>query len=124
MSDSIHTIVAAGLGRGERAYNHFRESYQPFLRPPFLYFSEKRTRDNLYFHTGAGGCLQSVLYGFGGLRFRSRPAHGRAPPPPDTWKSLEIRRVRWRGRTGTSAWKRGSRRRSSRTGQKPRRKVS
>jgi trehalose/maltose hydrolase-like predicted phosphorylase len=99
MSDSIHTIVAAGLGRGEQAYKHFQESYRPFLRPPFLYFSEKRTRDNFYFHTGAGGCLQSVLYGFGGLRFRDRPQPTvEHPLLPDAWNSLEIRRIRWRGK--------------------------
>jgi trehalose/maltose hydrolase-like predicted phosphorylase len=99
MSDSIHAIVAAELGRGEDAYRYFQESYQPFLRPPFLYFSEKRTRDNLYFHTGAGGCLQSLLYGFGGLRVRDtdRPT-AEHPLLPKAWQSLEIRRLRWRGR--------------------------
>jgi trehalose/maltose hydrolase-like predicted phosphorylase len=99
MSDSIHAIVAAEIGRGEEAYRHFQESYRPFLRPPFLYFSEKRTRDNLYFHTGAGGCLQSILYGFGGLRFQDtdRPSVDH-PLLPAAWQALEIRRLRWRGR--------------------------
>ena len=48
-------------------------SVDPFVRPPYFSFSEKRTRDNLQFLTGAAGALQSVLYGFAGLSLQDSP---------------------------------------------------
>jgi trehalose/maltose hydrolase-like predicted phosphorylase len=98
MTDSIHAIIAARLGRADEAYRQFRDSYEPFLRPHFLLFSEKRTRDNLYFLTGAAGTLQSILYGFGGLRLgdADQPTEKALLPPP--WKSLTLRGVSWQGR--------------------------
>ncbi|MEM4409198.1 MAG: hypothetical protein QXI19_10700, partial [Candidatus Caldarchaeum sp.] len=32
MSDSIHSVIAARLGRGEEAYRYWRRSWEPFLR--------------------------------------------------------------------------------------------
>jgi trehalose/maltose hydrolase-like predicted phosphorylase len=98
MTDSIHAIVAARLGRADEAHRQFRDSYEPFLRPHFLLFSEKRTRDNLYFHTGAAGTLQSVLYGFGGLGLGDPARPTEKPLLPPSWKSLTLRGVAWQGR--------------------------
>jgi trehalose/maltose hydrolase-like predicted phosphorylase len=98
MTDSIHAIVAAKLGRAEEAYQRFGESYRPFLRPPFLMFSEKRSRDNLYFLTGAAGTLQAVLYGFGGLTLGDPDQPTTAPLLPPAWKSLTLKNVAWRGK--------------------------
>ncbi len=68
MSDAINSIIAAKLGRPEEAEKYFRKSYEGFVGKNGLQFSEKRkgTR-RTYFLTGAGGCLQTVLYGFAGL---------------------------------------------------------
>ncbi|HEU4753630.1 MAG TPA: glycoside hydrolase family 65 protein, partial [Armatimonadota bacterium] len=75
MTDAIHAIVAARLGRQQEALDRFREGYRPFVRPPFHVFSEKRTKDNLCFVTGAAGTVESVLYGFAGLRLEPDSAH-------------------------------------------------
>lgn len=40
-------------------------------REPFRVFAETATSDSSYFMTGAGGLLQAVLFGFGGLEIRS-----------------------------------------------------
>ena len=89
MTESIHAIIAARLGRGDEALKRFQESYRPFVRPPYSVFSEKRTKDNVCFLTGAAGVIESVLYGFGGLHLRDDPAHPdrmllKPHLPPDT----------------------------------------
>ena len=68
MTASIHAVVAARVGRGKDALDLFHDSYRPFMRGPWDAFAEKRTSNRVYFCTGMGGCLQSVLYGFAGLQ--------------------------------------------------------
>lgn len=108
MTDSIHAIVAARLGRAQEAYQRFRDSFQPFLRAPFLMFSEKRTRDALYFVTGAGGSLQAVLFGFGGLSLGDPDTPTVTPLLPPAWQSLTLRGVAWQGRRYDRAIRVGS----------------
>ena len=104
MSDSVHATIWARLGEPDRAYTTWRKSWQDFTQHPLLMFSEKRTKDVTYFTTGAGGCLQTVLYGFAGLRIDDhKPTHNGAiplkngyylsikPNLPKAWKSLKIR---------------------------------
>lgn len=67
MSHSIFVIQYARLEMTEKAMEMFRRCYEPNLRPPFGVFAETATSDNPYFMTGAGGMLQAVLFGFGGL---------------------------------------------------------
>lgn len=103
MTDAIHAVIAARLGRDDEALKRFRASYQPFVRPPFHVFSEKRSRDNLAFHTGAAGVLEAVLYGFGGLH--PRPAEGHPDRPhlephlPKGWTALRLHGVQWLGQS-------------------------
>lgn len=109
MTSSIHSIIAAELGRPDEAYEHFQNSYKPFLRGPFNMFNEKQsmTWQNTCFLTGCGGTLQSVIYGFAGLRIGNQPAGFKELLPglyikpclPRKWKKLEIRNLSWRGKT-------------------------
>jgi len=108
MTSSIHAIIAAELGRHEEAYQHFLASYRDFLRGPFLMFNEKRSKtyENMCFLTGCAGTIQSVLYGFAGLRIgRHPPGFERILPDlyikpclPAKWKKIEIRNLQWRGK--------------------------
>ncbi len=98
MTDAIHAVLAARLGRGEEALARFRVSYQPFLRAPFATFSEKRSRDNLCFLTGCGGVLQAILYGFAGLELADGAAPRAAPRLPPGWTALTLRGLQWRGK--------------------------
>jgi len=97
MTSSIHAIIAAQLGRPEDALRYFRESYQPFLRPAFDLFSEKRTTDSVYFLTGASGMLQSLLYGFGGIQTKGEKIQVRSVLP-SSWKKLAVQGIHWRGK--------------------------
>lgn len=97
MTASIHALIAARLGRAEESEKHFRASYRPFVRGPFLLFSEKRSLDRAVFTTGAGGILQSVLYGFGGLDWQNFDRVGKDLHPvalPPSWKKLTITGIR------------------------------
>lgn len=108
MSSCVHAVISAQLGREKDAYKDFTESYKPFFRGPFLMFNEKRsdTWKNTCFLTGCGGMLQSVIYGFGGVRMGKAPEGFKEAVPglyvrpclPAKWKRLEIRRLKWRGK--------------------------
>ncbi len=108
MTSSIHAIIAAELGRPDEAYKHFEDSYKPFMRGPMLIFNEKRslTYDNACFLTGCAGTIQSVVYGFGGIRVGRAPEGfnpllpGLSIKPclPANWKKLEITDIKWRGK--------------------------
>lgn len=51
-----------------------------------------------YFLTGSGGYLQSLLYGFSGLRIRDAGlVEAYAPVLPARWKSLTLHNLWFRG---------------------------
>lgn len=93
MSFSIFAILYARLGLPETAYRMFRKCYQPFIRPPFSAFSETATSSNPYFATGAGGLLQAVLCGFGGLEITPNGVVQKRPVLPSDWERLVIKGV-------------------------------
>ena len=91
MSWSVFAVQYARLGMAEQAEAMFRRSYRPNLRPPFGAFAETATSGNPYFMTGAGGMLQAVLFGFGGLDITSEGIVQRPSVLPASWQSLHIR---------------------------------
>lgn len=102
MTDSVHALIAARLGRADEAETEFRASYRPFVRGPFLLFSEKRSMDRCVFTTGCGGVLQSVLYGFGGLDFAHWEQIEKAPIAlPKGWTKLQIQGISYKGKRYT-----------------------
>ena len=78
------------LGDGEKAYHWFKEAYTPNLNPPFRVIAETKGGTNPYFATGAGGVLQSVLMGFGGLEITAKGIVQVKSALPGQWKSLTI----------------------------------
>ena len=105
MTDAIHAIAAAELDApGCTAYTYTLRSYQPFLRQPFLQFSEfapvslKMTAYN--FLTGVGGFMQEFLYGYSGYRTLTTAVHLDPTLPPQL-NGITLRNVVWQGRTFT-----------------------
>lgn len=90
MGKSVFAIIYARLGDVENAFRLFKESYEPNKRPPFGALSEAATSNNPYFVTGAGGMLQIVLFGFGGLHLTDEGIIQKNPILPKEWKSLKI----------------------------------
>ncbi len=91
MTQAVFTLLWARLGDGEAAYKWFRESYVPNLLPPFRVIAETKGGTNPYFSTGAGGIIQSVLMGFGGLEITEKGLKQGKPVLPAKWKNLRIR---------------------------------
>jgi trehalose/maltose hydrolase-like predicted phosphorylase len=90
MGKSVFAIIYARLGDVENAFRLFKESYEPNKRPPFGALSESATSNNPYFVTGAGGMLQIVLFGFGGLHITEKGIIQKDPILPKEWESLTI----------------------------------
>jgi len=93
MGKSIFSILYARQGDVSNAYRLFKESYIPNQQPPFGALSEVATSNFSYFATGAGGMLQSILFGFGGLEFTDNGIVQKNPILPKEWKSLTIKGV-------------------------------
>ncbi|WP_026769177.1 glycoside hydrolase family 65 protein [Asinibacterium sp. OR53] len=93
MTQAIFTLLYARLGDGEKAYHFFKDAYLPNLNPPFRVLAETRGGTNPYFATGAGGIIQSILMGFGGLDITPSGIRQVSSSLPKSWKSLTIKGV-------------------------------
>jgi len=108
MSESIHATIAARLGHSD-AYARWQHSWRTYTDDAMM-FHERRLKDDAYFMTGAAGCLQTVVYGFAGMRiipipddpvgFPTYRLNHRAvvfrPNLPREWKSLTLKNF-WLG---------------------------
>lgn len=90
MTQAVFTTLYARLGEGEKAYHWFKDAYLPNLLPPFRVIAETKGGTNPYFATGAGGILQSILMGFGGLDITPKGLVQLKTALPGHWKSLTI----------------------------------
>jgi protein-glucosylgalactosylhydroxylysine glucosidase len=90
MTQAIFTLLYARLGNGEKAYRFFKDAYIPNLNPPLRVIAETKGGTNPYFATGAGGIIQSVLMGFGGIEITSKGVTQVKSALPKEWKSLTI----------------------------------
>jgi trehalose/maltose hydrolase-like predicted phosphorylase len=93
MSWSVLATLYARQDKPAKAYELFKRSYQPNRLAPFGVLAETAGGTNPYFATGAGGVLQTVLFGFGGLQIGPDGLTQRSHPLPAHWKRLEIRRL-------------------------------
>ncbi len=90
MTQAVFTTLYARLGNTEKAYHWFKESYVPNLNPPFRVIAETKGGTNPYFATGAGGIIQSLLMGFGGLDITPTGIVQLKTSLPKQWKSLTL----------------------------------
>ena len=67
---------------------HLKKSIIPNKKEPFGVIAETAGGTNPYFATGAGGYLQSVLMGFGGLDITPNGITQIKTSLPKQWKSL------------------------------------
>ncbi|HEU4901451.1 MAG TPA: glycoside hydrolase family 65 protein [Flavisolibacter sp.] len=90
MTQAAFTLLYARLGNREKAAHWFQDSYVPNLNPPFRVIAETKGGTNPYFATGAGGILQSVIMGFGGLEITPNGLTQIRTVLPKGWRSLTI----------------------------------
>jgi trehalose/maltose hydrolase-like predicted phosphorylase len=93
MTQGIFALLYSRLGNGEKAYHWFKDAYEPNLNPPFRVIAETKGGTNPYFATGAGGILQAVLMGFGGLDITASGIGQIKTALPKQWKSLTLKGV-------------------------------
>jgi trehalose/maltose hydrolase-like predicted phosphorylase len=93
MGHAVLSTLYSRLGNPEKAYTIFQSSYKPNAVPPFGVIAETAGGTNPYFATGAGGMLQSLVFGFGGLNIGDNGITQRPVKLPKAWKSLTIKGV-------------------------------
>src|SRR5213075_262723 len=101
MTQAVFTTLYARLGDAEKAYHWFKEAYVPNLNPPFRVIAETKGGTNPYFSTGAGGVIQSLLMGFGGLDITSTGIVQLKTSLPKEWKSITLTGVGTQKKTFT-----------------------
>lgn len=90
MTQAIFALLYSRLGDGEKAHHFLQDSYLPNLNPPFRVIAETKGGTNPYFATGAGGIVQSLLMGFGGLEITPSGITQIKSSLPKKWKKLTI----------------------------------
>jgi maltose phosphorylase len=91
LSPCVHSILAARLGRSEKAY-------EMYLRTSRLDLDDYNNEVDEGLHiTSMGGTWMSVIYGFGGMMIRDGLLSFE-PHLPDGWTSLSFK-ILYRGRT-------------------------
>lgn len=107
MTDSVQAIAAMQLRLpGCLPWHYLERSVAPFVRVPFAQFSESRgikAGDNAgapayVFETGAGGFLQTFLYGLTGLRWRSDHLVFKPLLMPQLGTQVLVRGLHYQGR--------------------------
>lgn len=93
MSHSVLAVLYARLGEADKAFELFKRAYMPNKRAPFGALSESAFSNNPYFATGAGGMLQAVIFGFGGLHLTDEGIVQKKPCLPKQWKTLTIKGI-------------------------------
>jgi protein-glucosylgalactosylhydroxylysine glucosidase len=91
MGNSVLSTLYSRLGNPEKSYDLFIKSYKPNQVPPFGVLAETAGGTNPYFATGAGGMLQAIIFGFGGLQITDKGIVQFKSALPSKWKSLQIK---------------------------------
>jgi trehalose/maltose hydrolase-like predicted phosphorylase len=102
MTKSVLAVLYARLGDSDKALDLFKSGYQPNQRPPFGVIAESSDSNNPYFTTGAGGLLQTLLYGWGGLDITDRGLVHKSTKLPASWRALTLINIGPRHREYTS----------------------
>jgi trehalose/maltose hydrolase-like predicted phosphorylase len=90
MTQAVFALLYSRLGDGNKAYHFFKDAYEPNLNPPFRVIAETKGGTNPYFATGAGGIIQAMLMGFGGLDITPNGIVQIKSKLPANWKSVTI----------------------------------
>ncbi len=99
MNMGPRSIAAVTIGDATDAAAWFATNFTGgTLKPPFNVRTETAGNNVGYFLTGSGGYLQSLIYGFSGLRIREPGlVEAYAPVLPPRWTSLTLRNLSFRG---------------------------
>jgi protein-glucosylgalactosylhydroxylysine glucosidase len=92
-------VHAAELGEGNVAGQWIDRNLVGFLKPPFNVRSETADNNAGYILATSAGFVQSFVYGLTGLRIEEQGLIEKYRPVlPDSWKSLTLKNIEFRGR--------------------------
>lgn len=92
-------VHAAELGEGNVAGQWIDRNLVGFLKPPFNVRSETAGNNAGYILATSAGFVQSFIYGLTGLRIDERGLiEEYRPVLPDSWRSVTLKNVEFRGR--------------------------
>jgi trehalose/maltose hydrolase-like predicted phosphorylase len=100
MSLAPAAIAAAAVGDAPLAVAWLQNNFTSgLIKPPFNVRTETATNNTGYFITASGGFLQTLVYGFGGLRIEEKGLiEAYAPVLPPEWKAMTLKNIEFRGR--------------------------
>ncbi len=90
MGFGVIASLYAQMGQKQKAYEVFTKSYRPNFVPPFNVLAETAGGTNPYFATGAGGLLQTVMFGFGGMQITDAGLVQGKQYLPKQWKKIRV----------------------------------
>ncbi|EGG14804.1 acid trehalase-like protein 1 [Cavenderia fasciculata] len=103
MTHSMYTIGWLELGNTTKASESWPLSYAN-AQQPFKIWTETPTGGCVNFITGAGGWLQALLFGYGGLRIHQDQYYFYSPQLPPNTTSLKIRGFSYNSATFNMYW--------------------
>lgn len=90
MTQATFATLYARLQQPTKAYYWLKDAYEHNLNQPFSVIAETKGGTNPYFATAAGGIIQSLLMGFGGLEITTQGILQNAPSLPTKWKKMTL----------------------------------
>jgi len=96
MTWSMYAIDYLMLNQTETAAKSFNFSYKPYIHEPYYVWWETITGGAANFITGAGGFLQAILFGYGGIRLQENEMQFN-PQLMQTTKSVKFRQINYLG---------------------------
>jgi trehalose/maltose hydrolase-like predicted phosphorylase len=97
MTWGMHAIGFKDLGMFGEAARYFERAFRDNMQPPFMVWTETPTGNAGNFITGAGGFLQTVTFGYPGLRIEEERLLIGSPACPAGAAGIKLRGVWYRG---------------------------
>lgn len=91
MTHAIFGLLYSRLADAKKSYQWFKYSFANNQLKPFGVLAETQFGTNPYFLTGAGGILQSVIFGYGGIDIRDQGVVKVQTVIPDEWDRVVIK---------------------------------
>lgn len=91
MTQAIFALLYSRLGNADKSYGFFTYSFKNNMLKPFGVMAETQFGTNPYFLTGAGGVIQSVIFGYAGVEITDQGVTKVQSVIPNGWDRVIIK---------------------------------
>jgi len=91
MTHAIFALLYNRLGDSKNSYKWFKYSFANNQLKPFNVLAETQFGSNPYFLTGAGGIIQSVIFGYAGIDITDQGVVKVQTVIPDEWSRVVVK---------------------------------